>query len=44
VKGLSDCNPAAKRVTVPKAAHAMHIDNPAVFNAAVIRFLDENER
>jgi len=44
VKGLSDCNPAAKRVTVPKAAHAMHIDNPAVFNAAVIRFLNENER
>jgi pimeloyl-ACP methyl ester carboxylesterase len=26
-------------VTIPDAAHAMHRDNPAVFNAVVLEFL-----
>jgi pimeloyl-ACP methyl ester carboxylesterase len=33
------CLPAAKLVTVPKAAHSMHTMNPAAFNAELVKFL-----
>ena len=35
------CQPAATRVTVPKAAHQMHQMNPPAFNAALLKFLSE---
>lgn len=39
VKALHDCHPSAKRVTIPNASHAMHLDNPEAFNAAVLQFI-----
>lgn len=39
VDALAACLPAAPRVTIPAAAHAMFRDNPDAFNAAVLRFV-----
>ncbi|MBI2832306.1 MAG: alpha/beta fold hydrolase [Chloroflexi bacterium] len=32
--------PGARNVVIPKAGHAMNLDNPAAFNEAVLGFLD----
>ncbi|HYT03912.1 MAG TPA: alpha/beta hydrolase [Gemmatimonadales bacterium] len=39
---LTRCLPAEEIVTVPGAGHASHADNPAFYNAAVLRFLMRN--
>ena len=33
------CLPSAKRVTIPNAAHPMNRQNPAAFDAALVKFL-----
>ncbi|TKS62163.1 MAG: hypothetical protein EWM73_02748 [Nitrospira sp.] len=33
------CMPAAQRVVIPAAGHSMHVDNPAAFEAALVKFL-----
>ena len=35
------CMPSARTVTIPKAGHAMHQNNPAAFNAELARFLSD---
>ncbi len=35
------CMPSARTVTIPKAGHAMHQNNPTVFNAELARFLSQ---
>lgn len=44
MKGLADCLPSARRITIPNASHAMFLDNPQAFNTSVIRFIAENDR
>ena len=34
--------PNSRRLDIPSASHAMHIQNPAAVNAGVLRFLTEN--
>jgi len=34
--------PGARKVMVPNAGHAVNIDQPAVFNAAIVDFLNDN--
>ena len=34
--------PGARRVVVPNAGHAVNIDQPALFNAAIVEFLNDN--
>lgn len=36
---LAACVPSLRRAHIAKASHAMFIDNPVAFNAAVLRFL-----
>ena len=40
---LAGCVPAMKRIVVPKASHAMFIDNPGDFNRQVLEFLGRRE-
>lgn len=40
VDALCGCLPRAERGFIPGASHAMHVENPAVFNATVLGFLD----
>jgi pimeloyl-ACP methyl ester carboxylesterase len=40
---LTECLLSAQQVTVPNASHAMFLDNRPAFNAAVLRFLDDND-
>jgi pimeloyl-ACP methyl ester carboxylesterase len=39
VDATQKCLPTAKRVTIPNAAHPMNRQNPAAFDAALIKFL-----
>lgn len=40
---LMKCLPSAQQVTIPNASHAMFLDNPDAFNAAVLPFIDDND-
>ncbi len=42
IEELARCMPAEEIVGVPGAGHASHADNPAFYNAAVLRFLMKN--
>jgi pimeloyl-ACP methyl ester carboxylesterase len=44
MNALSECLPTAERVTIPRSSHAMFLDNPEAFNAAVLRFIGDNDR
>lgn len=35
------CMPLAERATIPAAGHAMHVDNPTAFEAALVKFLSK---
>jgi pimeloyl-ACP methyl ester carboxylesterase len=39
VDATQKCLPTAKRVTIPNAAHPMNRQNPAAFDAALVKFL-----
>jgi esterase len=39
VDATQKCLPSAKRVTIPNAAHPMNRQNPAAFDAALVKFL-----
>lgn len=39
LEALEPCLESSETATIPGAAHAMHLANPAAFNAAVLRFL-----
>jgi pimeloyl-ACP methyl ester carboxylesterase len=39
INALESCMPETQRVVIPDAGHGMSNDNPAAFNAAVLRFL-----
>lgn len=39
LEALEPCLPSREKVAIPNAAHAMHLTNPAVFNATVMEFL-----
>jgi pimeloyl-ACP methyl ester carboxylesterase len=39
VDATHKCLPSAKRVTIPNAAHPMNRQNPAAFDAALVKFL-----
>jgi pimeloyl-ACP methyl ester carboxylesterase len=38
-QAMRKCKDIPEPVVIPNAAHAMHRDNPAAFNAAVLSFL-----
>jgi pimeloyl-ACP methyl ester carboxylesterase len=40
--GLQSCLRTVERVTIPQASHAVHVDNPAAFNRAVLEFVDRH--
>lgn len=44
MNALGECLPAAEQVTIPRSSHSMFLDNPEAFNAAVLRFLGDNDR
>jgi pimeloyl-ACP methyl ester carboxylesterase len=37
--GLQPCLRTVERVTIPRASHAVHVDNPVDFNRAVLEFV-----
>ena len=39
VDAMHKCLPSAKLVTIPNAGHPMNLQNPAAFDAALIKFL-----
>jgi esterase len=39
---MRKCKPVAAPIVVPNAAHSMFVDNPAVFNAALLDFLSRD--
>jgi non-heme chloroperoxidase len=39
MNGLQSCLRTVKRITVPRASHAVHVDNPVDFNRAVLEFV-----
>jgi pimeloyl-ACP methyl ester carboxylesterase len=41
IDATQKCLPSAERVMIPDAGHAMQLDNPAAFDAALIRFLSD---
>jgi pimeloyl-ACP methyl ester carboxylesterase len=41
---LRGCLPTAEHVTIPRSSHAMFLDNPEAFNAAVLKFIGENDQ
>jgi pimeloyl-ACP methyl ester carboxylesterase len=40
---LAACFPSAEQALIPNASHAMFVDNPGAFNAALLPFLDAND-
>lgn len=42
LEALEPCLEASEKVTIPSAAHAMHLTNPTVFNSAVLQFLTKH--
>lgn len=43
MEALIACLPASSTtVTISNASHAMFLDNPAAFNAAVLQFIQDN--
>jgi pimeloyl-ACP methyl ester carboxylesterase len=40
---LAACLPSAEHAVIPNASHAMFVDNPGAFNAALLPFLDAND-
>jgi pimeloyl-ACP methyl ester carboxylesterase len=38
---LASLLPNSRTLEVPEASHVMHVENPSLVNAAVLRFLDE---
>jgi pimeloyl-ACP methyl ester carboxylesterase len=40
---LAACLPPAEQALIPNASHAMFVDNPGAFNAALLPFLDAND-
>jgi pimeloyl-ACP methyl ester carboxylesterase len=40
---LVACLPSAEQAVIPNASHAMFVDNPGAFNAALLPFLDAND-
>lgn len=39
MNGLQSCLRTVERVTIPRASHAVHVDNPADFNRVVLEFI-----
>jgi pimeloyl-ACP methyl ester carboxylesterase len=39
MNGLQPCLRTVERVTIPRASHGVHLDNPADFNRAVLEFV-----
>jgi pimeloyl-ACP methyl ester carboxylesterase len=39
MNGLQPCLRTVERVTIPRASHAVHVDNPVDFNRAVLEFV-----
>ncbi|MGH8629497.1 MAG: alpha/beta fold hydrolase, partial [Burkholderiales bacterium] len=39
---LGHCLPHSETVTIPAASHAMHLQNPAAYNEAVLKFFAEH--
>jgi pimeloyl-ACP methyl ester carboxylesterase len=39
MNGLQTCLRTGERVTIPRASHSVHLDNPIDFNRAVLEFV-----
>ncbi|MBX9632808.1 MAG: alpha/beta hydrolase [Burkholderiales bacterium] len=42
LEAIEPCLESSEKVTIPNAAHAMHLANPVAFNAAVLQFLERH--